>query len=97
MTKGKIGKSNKENLYIFVATPSLSGTPNTLQLSSRQKFLNFVFIDTWVSGRRVGKLTEWKSYSKNEKTARGKILKGGRLQQPSPLLRERDKRASLSA
>ena len=55
---------NYENLFIFAATPSLSGqrgccnppTP-TPQLFSLQKFLKTFFIDTLVSGQRVGKLT----------------------------------------
>ena len=69
MTKGKSLKTgNYENLFIFAATPSLSGQggggllqPPTPQLFSLQKFLNFFFIDTWVSGQGVGKLTVWQS------------------------------------
>ena len=54
---------NYENLFIFAATPSLSGRGGggcnnpTPQLFPWQKFLKNFFIDTWVSGQRVGKLT----------------------------------------
>ena len=56
-------------IYLFLLPPpSLSGrggvveTPlPTPQLFSRQKFLKFFFIDTWISGQRVGKLTVWQS------------------------------------
>ena len=56
---------NYENLSIFAATPSLSGRGGgccnpTPQLFSPQKF-DFFFIDTWVSGQRVGKLTIYQS------------------------------------
>ena len=40
------------------------------------------FVDTWVSGQRVGKLTEWESKQKSKNGKRGN-LKGG-LQQPPP-------------
>ena len=77
----KINK-NYENLFVFVTTPSLSGRgegycfklpPPTF---FRAKVLKLFFIDTWVSGQRVGKLTEC-NLSEKAKTARGKIQSGG--------------------
>ena len=67
MTKVENKKmKTKKILFIFAATPSLSGRgvvaiPPTPQYFSRQKFLKNFFIDTWVSRQRVGKLTLWQS------------------------------------
>ena len=65
MTKGKHKKiKNYENLFIFATTPSLSGRgegllqlplPLTLFIV---KIFEFFFIDTLVSGQRVGKLAK---------------------------------------
>ena len=50
---------NYKNLFIFAATPFLSGrgllqhpTPPTFFMA---KIFNFFFLDIWVSGQRVGK------------------------------------------
>ena len=71
MTKGENKKVKTMKIYLFLLPPlpSQDGggggvveTPlPTPQLFSRQKFLKFFFIDTWISGQRVGKLTVWQS------------------------------------
>ena len=59
-------------IYFFLLAP-------TPQLFLRQKVLKIFFIDTWVSGQRVGKLTVWYE---------GKSKREGGCNN-SPLLRER--------
>ena len=54
-------KTTKIYLFLLPSLPSLDGgggllQPPTPQLFPRQKFLKIFFIDTWVSGQRVGKL-----------------------------------------
>ena len=61
--KSKLGK------FIFAAKPSLSKRWGEVvanhspipQLFSRANFLISFYIDTWVFGQRLGKLTEWQS------------------------------------
>ena len=55
-------------LFILAATPFLSGRGGVVaaphpppQLFLRQKNVEFFFIDTWVSGQRMGKKTKWQS------------------------------------
>ena len=57
---------NIENLYIFAATPSLSrrgrGCCNPHPPPPTPNFFHGnIFLNTWVSAQRVGKLTEWQS------------------------------------
>ena len=66
MTKGKNKKMKITKIYLFLLppVPSQDGEIVTTPLSPTfcsVKILNFFFIDTWVSGQRVGKLAEWKS------------------------------------
>ena len=67
MTKGKNKKNeNYENLFVFAATPSLSGREGRLLHPPPPNLFhgflkNFFFIDTLVSRQRVGKLAEWRS------------------------------------
>ena len=72
MTKGKTKKMKTMEIYLFLLAP-------TPQLFLRQKVLKIFFIDTWVSGQRVGKLTVWYE---------GKSKREGGCNN-SPLLRER--------
>ena len=72
MTKGKTKKMKTTEIYFFLLAP-------TPQLFLRQKVLKIFFIDTWVSGQRVGKLTVWYE---------GKSKREGGCNN-SPLLRER--------
>ena len=83
MTKEKNKKIKIRKIYLVLLPflPSQDGewslqppTP-TPQLFSWQDFLKLFFIDTWVSGQRVGKLAKWQSQQKNE--AWGKIRKEG--------------------
>ena len=92
MTKGKNKKRKitKISLFVLPPLPSQHGGGGggvvaipLLQLFSRQKFLNFFFIDTWLSGQRVNKLTEWQFWQKIKKGMR-ENTKGGGLQQPPP-------------
>ena len=69
--KGKNEKMKTTKIYLFLLPPlpsqdggggGLLQPPNPHpQLFPRQKFLKHFFIDTWVSGQRVGKLTVWQS------------------------------------
>ena len=64
MTKGENKKMKTAKIYLFLQPPLPSqdgrvvATPHP-QLFSLQKFLKIFFIDTWVSGQRVGKLAVW--------------------------------------
>ena len=69
MTKGKNKKIkiSKIDLFLLPPLPSQDGRglqPPPPPKFSRQRLLTFFFIDTWVSGQRVGKLTEWQSQRK---------------------------------
>ena len=68
MTKGKNRKMKTTKIYLFLLPPLPSqdgegggggGCCNPITFSTAKVFKNF-FIDTWVSGQRVGKLTVWK-------------------------------------
>ena len=54
-------------IYLFLLPPLPSqdrgvvATPPPPNFFHRKKFLKVFFIDTWVSGQRVGKLTVWQS------------------------------------
>ena len=62
-------KTTKIYLFLLAPLPSQDGGGGVVatplhpppQLFPRQKFLKYFFIDTWVSGQRVGKLTIWQS------------------------------------
>ena len=78
MTKGKNKKMKITKIYLFCChpLPSQDGgvvaplpTPHP-QLFPRQKFLILFFIDTWVSGQRVGKWTVWQSQQKRKNGTR---------------------------
>ena len=66
-TKGKTKKMKIMKIYLFFlpTLPSQDGGGRIVatpphphpQRFSQQKFLKIFFIDTWVSGQRVGKLT----------------------------------------
>ena len=70
MTKGKNKKIKIRKIYLFLLPPlpfqdgeGVGGgclNPPSPQLFSRQNFKKN-FIDTWVSGQKVGELTEWQS------------------------------------
>ena len=68
MTKGKNKKMKATKIYfVFAATPSVSGRgvccnpPPHPQTFFMAKIFEFFFIDTWVSGQRVGKWPVWQS------------------------------------
>ena len=91
MTKGKNKKMKTTKIYLFLLPPLPSqdggggccSPPPTPQLFSWQTFLKIFFIDTWVSGERVGKWTAWQTYQKRKNSMR-ENPKGGGLQQPPP-------------
>ena len=60
MTKGKNKKIKTTNIYLFLKPPlpSPDSHPPTFLTA---KIFEIFFIDTWVSGQRVGKLTVWQS------------------------------------
>ena len=100
MTKGKNKKRKITKISLFVLPPLPSqhggGGGGGLLQSPFSNFFhgkNF-FIDTWLSGQRGNKLTEWQSWQKIKKGMR-ENTKGGGLQQPPPpaLLRERVNRS----
>ena len=68
MTKGKNKIMKTTKIYLFLMPPLTSQDggggllqPPTPQLFSRQNLLKIFFINKWVSGQRVGKLTVWQS------------------------------------
>ena len=68
MIKGKNNKMKTTKIYLFLLPPlpsqdgGIVATPTPTPLVfSRQKVLKIFFIDTWVSGQRVGKLIVWQS------------------------------------
>ena len=84
--KNKKMKTTKIYLILLPPLPFQGGgggllQPHIPQPFSRQNFLKIFFIDTWISGQRVGKLTLWKQKRKN---GTRENLKGGGLQQPPP-------------
>ena len=100
MTKGKIKKMKTTKIYLFLLPPLPSQNggvvagppppPPTSQLFFMAKIFETFFIDTLVSGQRVGKWPVWQSLQKRKNGTRKNPKGGGELQQ-TPLLRERIK------
>ena len=55
MTKGKNEKMKTTKIYFWTGGLLQAPPPPTPQLFPRQKFMKIFFIDTWISGQKVGK------------------------------------------